>query len=289
MAVCDLCNYSPDYLLSNSLKLCAKCFEPDNFNLITKTNAKERYLLTKNDLDDVRHIEYTEIYKTYLYLINDVEYIAILKHGSAKRLKDKLKDKKDKKKNEEMTKMRHKDIRRQYLDNYLKSVDLPGVKLDSSLCINFIEKGEECGVEVDEISRIMIEMNFFYKYTKFPTLLKFLRRKERLSNRSYKFYKWDDKDEEELRSRARRFALYQYIKDNYDDIHKMVLQIPLSLKGLTDQFYDKVGKEKRIYNDELMIKKAEEESIQLEQELINEKDLINEKYLILQDEIGIKI
>lgn len=110
-------------------------------------------------------------------------------------------------------------------------IGLPGIRSDSTMCAKYIEHGEKSGLTIEQIGDIMSEMKFFYEKTNYNAVLYQLRGEEMSAMREYKgFYRWSDDDEEIIRKQAKHQALEKYVKNNYDHIHQLILDIPLSLQ-----------------------------------------------------------
>jgi hypothetical protein len=244
--MCDSCNYNHMHINNDDLEICTTCKNIIPTKLITKTDAIKNYVLNNNDLDGVRHISYRTMYTTYLYLIEDVEYVAIKKHGSI----DKLNDKICKKKELVIARKRNKDnlisLRKKELTEYLNSINVE-LRTDSVLCSNYIEKGEKSGFTPQQIGDILKEMDFYFNCTNYKTMLPTYRRQLQNSyyyNDYYNYNRWTDKDEERLRSKVKDIAMCEYIKQNFLDTHKIILEVPYSLKSVankyTKQFYDQL-------------------------------------------------
>ena len=251
--MCDNCDYKSDLINDDELEVCKECFKKEPKVLTTQSDAIEKYPITKTDLEDVRRVEYKGVYMTYLFLIKDVENICIKKYGSKEEYK-KVFEEKNKKKNERKNFMqKHKDLRRKELDDYLKTIGMPGIRDDSMLCINYIEKGERGGFNKEQIGNTMLEMEFYYKKTFYKTILSTMRDNEREDMREYKgYYRWTDDDEEDVRNRAKDQSLYGFVKQNYENTHKLIIDIPPSLKAKADKYYEEI-KSKNIKKQPKMI------------------------------------
>jgi len=235
---CKACNINEGFM-NNTLLVCSECLKPSSFKMITKTNALEKYALTAKDLDGLRHAKGWSHYHNItcnLYIIEDIEQVAVNKYGSVEEVFQKL-EQRNKKRME--TKKRQEDIklnRRLELHKHLIEVGLSGIRDDSILCQNYVEKGEMGGYTIEEISRIMLEMEFYYKKTNYRNVLRTVRNYMRhKSNLDY--------DEEYIREKAKIKSLKEYIRKNYLKHRKMVDEIPPSLKDeafkLSEKYYAK--------------------------------------------------
>ena len=244
--MCDNCNYNIEDIENDRLDICKKCRSQKPSLLITKTKALEIYPLNSNDLDTIRHYQYTGVFVTYLYLIKDLDYVCTKKYGG-KDNADKIKAKKINKKLERKKYIEDsKEFRRKELDDYLKSIFLPGLRSDSVLCQNYINSGENAGFTKEQIGVIMIEMKFFYEKTNYSTILYKLKGDELNDRKEYKgWYCWTQDDEDEVRERAKKTALYEYVEKNCNN-HTFILDIPKSLKGLADDYYNRLSRNKDI-------------------------------------------
>lgn len=246
--MCDNCDYDSNNLYNPKLIVCKTCRNTKPSLLITKSGATEQYPLSPGDFDNVRHIEYHGgIYVTYLYLIKDIKQLCILKHGSEEKyvqiMKTKLKKKNDKKAYAENS----RKFRTKELDDYLKSIFLPGIRNDSTLCTNYIDKGDAAGYTKEQIGVIMTEMKFYYEKTRYSSILYKLKGEEFEFRREHKGWcNWTEDDEEDVRNEAKEKALYEYIDENCDNNHQLILEIPKSLKRLADAYYDKLWRQGKI-------------------------------------------
>lgn len=255
--MCDSCEYNKDYIYNNELELCKKCRDIKSNKLITKTNSKKQYFLNNKDIENVRHISYKGIHETYLYLLNDMENISINKWGSEKIIKEKLNQKEEKLNK----KKQDKDFRKKELLEHLREIGLNNIRKDSSLCQDYIEKGENSGFDKYQIGEIMKEMKFYYEQTNYKKLLREQRYFEKKQFFDY-YYDWTDEDEEDLRKQVKILALNKYVEINYMNHHKMENEIPISLKfnamKYSRQLYEKNNiKKKTIKRDKFILQHME--------------------------------
>ncbi len=257
--MCDNCNYNKDDINSANLSVCKECFKKNPSVLITQTNACDTYAINKKDLDNVRRIEYKGTYKTYLFLIDDVENIAINKYGSIKACEKEISNRLTRKKEKLDSKIKSRKMREEELNKYLKSICLPGIRSDSVLCANYIERGEKAGFTKEEIGKIMYEMKFYYELTDYSSILYDLRGEEIRDMRGYYgYYVWTHDDEEEVRERAKSKALYEYVIENFDDYHKCILEIPRTLLHQYNILYKKIKNSRSIKKKKKKKKKEQE-------------------------------
>jgi len=245
--MCDYCDYDETTIHANKLTVCNKCSKQKTGIMITQSDAIKKYPITKADLENIRKVQYKGIYMTYLFLIKDIEAACVAKHGSKKAYKELMANKLIKQKEKKKHKEDSRAARKKELNDYLKSICLPGIRNDSVLCENYIEKGDKSGWTKEEIGSIMLEMSFYYDKTDYSTILYTLRGDEMRDMKEYGYGYWDD--EEQVRGKAKRNALYNYVVENFDDTHKCILEVPGSLKGLFDVYYEKV-KAIRLKNEE---------------------------------------
>lgn len=216
--MCDLCYYDNNEIHNDNLNVCKDCYRSDDGNLLTKTDAMKNYALNNNDLNNVRHISYSKRYYTvYLYLIKDLEFIAITKYGSIEGLENKLEQKALRSKKLKITKKTLREQRTQDLDIYLKSLGLSGIRGDSTLCQKYIDGNK---ITKEYVGTIMIEMQFYYDHTNYSNYIDYYIEQER----EYKGYY----DIDEVRDSAKSKALKNYLKENKDNPDKLKL-VPPSL------------------------------------------------------------
>jgi hypothetical protein len=226
-------------VLNNTLVICDKCTNPNSMKLVPKTAAMERYVLTSADLQGVQ-CAYgwqngpTNITST-LYLIDDVEKIAINKYGSREDAIKKIKERDNKRHDVAKRKSDVKDIRRKELNKYLVSLGVGGVREDSVMCQQYIEMGNQSGYTPQLIGDAYLEMNFFYTHTDYQTRLKAVRNEFRTAvGRSF--------EETEVSDETKERCLYDYVKQNYLNHHKMIDELPPSLKDIALKISDELYK-----------------------------------------------
>jgi len=241
--MCDSCEYDGQ-IYSPTLEICKVCFKKEPKVLITQTDATKKYPVSKSDLETVRRIEYKGVYETYLFMIKDIATLCIAKYGNEKAVKEAIMNKNKKVKERKHNAENLRNVKRKELDTYLKSICLEGVRDDSTLCTNYIERADNGNLTKEQIGEIMLEMQFFHNETDYSTLLYKMRGDEFAAMREYgEYHKWTDSDEEELRTEAKNDALYKYVKDNYNNSHELIISIPKSLKQQADMYYAKLSKQ----------------------------------------------
>jgi hypothetical protein len=190
----------------------------DKDKKLTKTNAKELYCLTDKDLMGIPHNTVSLFGRKYmsanLYDKDVIEAIALKKYGDSDGIDNALRErdmKANKRKQNKLLKEQQmipiKQNRRTELDNYLKTLGLPGIRSDSALCSMYIEKGNKCGYSMERIGEIMKECDFLYNQTDYSSLVD----EEIEEAKDYKGYY----DIEECKSSAMFHAVH-----NYKDAHK---------------------------------------------------------------------
>jgi len=207
--MCDLCEYDIDLINNESLELCSTCSSRESENLLTKTESIKEYLLSSNDLEDVRKIEYKNAYKTksYLYLKPDIEHLAIIKHDSLDNMKHKKDEKNLKSIQRKNKKLLSEQQRKNELDGYLKSIGLNGFRNDSVLCDEYLKN--RTNLSKEEIGIILIEMNFYYTHTDYA--------QELYDNRQERYINKDHHCEEDLRDSSKHNAIIKYFENNSID------------------------------------------------------------------------
>ena len=229
---CANCNYDKEKIEDDDLWVCTTCYKGKV--LTTKTDAIKKYPISQKDLVGVRHIEYTGMYLTYLYLIKDVEQKCIDKHGSFDLSKTVQKNRKQRNDLRREIRKTEKDERRKALDTYLKSIGLDGIRGDSQLASMYIESGESCGHTITDIGNIMIEMKFYYNETCYSDILR-----EYNSDMDY-YMRKNENFQESVRREAKEDALRKFVVDNlhkYESFEMMSDDIPSTLVGEASRQY----------------------------------------------------
>ena len=240
--MCDSCNYDPTNIYSNSLTICEICLKSEPKKLITQTASLKPYLLTQKDLKNVRFLPYPTSFKSYLYLIKDIDSLSLKKHGSKKELQKKIKINNERYEERKKYLENQKNDRRNNLINELK---LNGIELrdDSIICKNYIDNGEKDGNSLYGIVDIMTEMKFYCEKTSYKELLQSTRRHKRRHKRSNGNYlDWLPEDEENLRKLVKERCLKDYVKLYVKDPYKMELEVPNILKKRINDLCEKLMK-----------------------------------------------
>jgi len=250
MSTCESCltieenlnsfSQNSETICENRLNLCKKCHLNKENKLITKTNAKKEYMLNDKDIEKLRYITRRNSFRhginTTLYLVKEIEKISDEKYGNKEKRENIRYEKNQKKEQKEKQKECHKENRRKNIDNYLKNIGLSGIRSDSMLCENYIEKGEKSRYNIIEIGIIMKEMDFYYSVTEYPMILSKMRREQR---KEYEYSPFHIEEYEEiLRREAKSKALKKFIDLYYKNIEKMEL-VPESLKQETEKYCKK--------------------------------------------------
>jgi len=237
--MCDYCNYDKHTIYTNNLQICKECKQKNV--LITQSKGMKKYALSKTDIVNIRHIQYKGSYLTYLFLKKDLHRISKKKYGSTEARKIVVNKRKNRREERENKCSENRKYRYDKLNNYLKQIGLPGIRSDSTICERYIELGEKSGFTVEQIGDIMSEMKFFYEKTNYSDILYRLRGEEMREMREYKgYYRWTDDDEEMIRKEAKHDALEKYVKSNYDNVHQLILDIPLSLQQEAQKIYQQI-------------------------------------------------
>lgn len=167
---CINCNNKARLFTKMNKIVCMDCRKLDEFTLITKTDSKNIYLLTDNDLSDLTSFTATVKNKlaTY-YTKHDIINKACNKYNTIiDNLKDILKQlhivKYEEKKIKEDIRKKNKEViqnkRKERLINGLAKYKLE-LRNDSMLCKNYIYSGENT---VKQIVNRMCQMKYLYDY-----------------------------------------------------------------------------------------------------------------------------
>ena len=151
--------------------LCSDCRFGDKYTLITKTNAKKKYLLKDEDLDKIDKIIGNSSYgpATYFTVENLTKYLCEKNNLFPDQLDDfitelinqkNIKAELRKKKSDENKKIKM-DKRKNKLINELNKYKLQ-LRNDSVLCQKYIDGESE--YDLDEIVLRMCEMKYLYEY-----------------------------------------------------------------------------------------------------------------------------
>ncbi len=211
---------------NNGLVICEECLSPASMKLITKTHAQRRYVLSAKDLQGVRHaLGWSNGHNlaSSLYVIDDVEKVAIQKYGSYENVIKKIKER-DNRKND--IEKRNKDIktsRRKQLNKYLIDIGLNGIRDDSIICQEYIDNGSKSDYTLEKIGDIMLEMEFYNTITDYQNQLRIVRTE--LKSALGKCV-----DDDDIREETRHRCLHKYVKDNYMNHHKMIDELPSTLR-----------------------------------------------------------
>lgn len=231
---CDICCTKSRVSIYNDLALCNSCFN-DKGKLIVKTTAMKQYLLSEGDLKKLKYAtKYNRLFNVdmKLYIVDDVEKLALEKHESMENIEKKKQERKsirDEKRNRET---QVKKNRRDELDKHLKILGLDGVREDSKLCHEYIEFGDKSGYNIEDISRIMSEMKFFCEMTNYRNILKDLRNDYKCGiGKAY-----NENDEANVKDQAKDLALEEFVANNKKNYHKIVREVPRSLMGKAGQY-----------------------------------------------------
>lgn len=236
---CDGCKNN-NGKINNDLILCKNCLNPKSLKLITKSNACKKYLLNKNDFDDLRFAHgYMNIYgvRPCLYLIDDVEEKSIEKHGNIKNVLEKIKKRNDKKKEILKRKRENKKLRKLDLLNHLKFLNIKNPDhyiYNNEMCKNYINNCVNRSMTVEEIGNKILEDIFYDEKTEYNKIFyKIKRSKMDYNYNGYYRRNRFDKDNNfinSIKEKAKEEALYNYIEKNYLKTFKLLDELPESLK-----------------------------------------------------------
>ena len=237
---CKGCHNLGGYL-RHELILCDNCFKRESGKLMTKTATMSEWALSQKDLDGLEHAlgynTYSREYNVKLYLVEDVKSRSIEKYGSLVKVKNKLEDRTNRIEQKQESLKKLKEYRRKELDEHLKSICLPGIRNDSAICDEYIEKGDKSRWSIREIGAIMTKMDFLYKHTQYSKYLKDIRR-------DYDRYRFNNYYEEEVRQRATKQAIKEYVRLNFDNMNKINEEVPESLRETINNYSAKLYEEK---------------------------------------------
>lgn len=248
--MCDLCNYNAANINNAILTLCNNCYnhDPEKYNLITQTNALNKYMIKKSDLTNVRHIAQNNRYHklTYLYLIKDIEHLAIQKHGSIEIMNEKINKKVKGVKDKFQMVLDNIEERKKKLSEYLIKIGFGEMRNDSVLCNNYIY-AEKSEYDLVTIGNILLEMKFLHIHTNYAKELRKIRFKEIEIIKEIGHYAyWNDEDEENLRKRVKTNSIRQYVETNYKDMNKVMAELPTTIQPLAQKFYAEMIKQNKI-------------------------------------------
>lgn len=225
---CRLCKTNK--IKYDNLKICYECSKD---RLIIKSEAKKEYGLSDKDMInivyDIKKLGFGR--KCNLYLIDDVEKVAIEKHGSKNNYKENSKKKKILKEEKQKIKENHIKRREKEIKDYLKEVGLK-YRNDSKLIYQYTtDINDELGLTKEYVRDTMLEMDFYYNHTNYSDRLRTNRQieKDDLFDQEYWLYDtYNDEDEERVRNKTKREVYKKYIKKYKNDKDKMIL-IPICI------------------------------------------------------------
>lgn len=233
---CELCK--KNIKRNNNIIYCEDCANPLSFKLITKTDAMNNYSLTSSDLKKATYGNAEGYQNSHLYLIDDIEDIAIKKYGSRKNALEVIDNKKKRKESVYKNKHKAKLIRKSELDKYFIGSDIDIDIINCDIYYEYIQKGtiDNKIISVNDAGDIILKKNFYNNYTNYRKIIT----KKRRKMNSFENY-------EDIQERSEYLALLDYVKDNYLDHRKMVNELPPKLKdrafGLSKLIYEHKGKE----------------------------------------------
>lgn len=238
---CDVCGENGAHQ-NHTLNLCDDCDTYDDLTFITKSDAINRYLLSRNELGGVRHAKKNNRYSNSapycLFLISDIEELAIKKHGSVTALRKAKKEKEKSKRAKHLEQLRQMERNRKEMRDYLLNFGLY-INDDNPLCQAYIHHGKDCEYTLTQIGAIMEEEKFYNDKTNFKGIEK------RLTRELWRSYSNGNPAETRLRIKeaAKEDALIEFVQDNNDNMHYMMKSVPYSLLDdvmqLSEKIYDK--------------------------------------------------
>lgn len=231
---CKICKESINAI--NNIIYCGECAKPTSFKLITKTDAMNNYSLTSSDLKKATYGKADGHLNSHLYLIDDVEKIAIEKYGGRKNALEIIDNKKKQK--EYIYKNKHKEKleRKSELDKYFISLEVDVDITNCDIYYEYIRSGTINGkkVSLNEAGDIILKKNFYNYKTNYRHI--YLNKQRKM--------KWENI--QDIRDRSEYLALLEYVKENYLDHKKMINELPPKLKDiaftLSKLIYESNGK-----------------------------------------------
>ena len=244
--ICEACNTN-EGILNNDLIICEACMIQSSMKLITEANVIEKFVLTPDDFNGMRSaIGWSNNNNAMcnLYIRDDIEKLAIQKHGGSNGISKKIVDRESIRNNIVYQQNKIIENRRIKLDNHLLNIGLNGLRNDSVICQEYIDKGDKSGYTVESIGNIMLEMEFYFTKTNYRSELKKTRKNLRSIHKCHN--KWISEDD--VRIEAKKICLTQYVKDNIMNHDKIVDDVPPTMKEhalkIRDKLYLKMNKNK---------------------------------------------
>jgi len=227
--MCDNCNYTVNGIHSNGYTLCDECLNSNEI-VIKRKLAVENYRLTTKDLTGIRYIQHPILFGDR-FLTKDIDYLSIKKYGSKEAREQAIKNRSIKREERLDRIEKAQPIRRKELDDHLKSIGLSGVIDDLPICIDYIHN--KSNYTVEEIGRIMLEQHFYDTYTNYNDILNKINSDDLDVLEAYEY----EQNLPQIECNAKRDAMIQYIKDNFNNIHKCMDEVPITLKDEFDVCY----------------------------------------------------
>ena len=207
-------------------------YSKESNTLIHRKLCQTLYGLTDKDLDIVygnkKHRNTKQ--KDKIYKLSKIMDYAYTKYGSYNNyITEKTRIEMERKKKEELQLLERK-TRKEILVELLKQHNLV-LRQDSTLCFNYIENGVG---EVNEIVTTMLEMDFYFKYTKYSTILSNIKSNYIYNARSYmifddwnSYYSLSNEEKQMLSESAKKTALEEWCKKCKDAINQPYLPVSL--------------------------------------------------------------
>ena len=227
MPNCDNCGNDKAWL-KHDIYLCRDCSRSTCKDVLTKTDAMKKYMLTSKDLDRLRHGRVPNVYggETKLYLTRDLERLAKQKHGDGG-----LELKREERRMKERERLFEKGGRQKELERHFASLGLDVDVTENQMCQDYIKYGGKSGLNPEKIGELISEAQFFKTKTKY---FRFKRELDRELERDgmYRYTGEDYYREERAKNdkAAKEKAMKEYIRLHYNDTD-FPKQIPNKYKG----------------------------------------------------------
>jgi hypothetical protein len=223
---------------NSGLVLCEKCLKPNAFKLITKANAMKQYFLTNKDLIGIPYAigwpTGASNTQSILYVIDTVEDVAIKKYGTRENAIKIIKERDQKKKYMKERKECMKIDRQKELTKYLEKLKLNHLHNELFICNEYVQQGAKCEYTLEDIGGILNEIEFYINKVDYRSRIKDVR---------HQLHKRHGKSvtENAIVQETMNQCLIKYVRDNYMDHHKMIDEMPATLREkafkLSDMFY----------------------------------------------------
>lgn len=215
---CSNCNNLGS--LRNQLILCDFCYKINPFVLISIEDAKNRYTLSKKDLNNINYTYKKDFLNknSMHFLLSDVENIALNKFGGRVNAIKTIKYIQDRKKELQHRKFLVKKCRKENILEIIKNSSMDPNYINSKLCIEYINKGEKSGLNLNDLSSYLEEMHFYEKFTEYNKFFIEYKKKGEYSNL------------DELVDDVKKISLEKFAKDNLSNFKDIYQIVPDCLK-----------------------------------------------------------